>query len=87
MKTYFFNPSGDLIVYDSEEESILILERINKVKVFSGGDIRMGDFDGVRGGEEIDGTKVGTRKPRACKSCGETGHRRDTCPNKDNPEQ
>lgn len=70
------------MVFDTETKELIVLEKIVKVRVWSGGDMRVGDFNGG-GGEVIDGKMVGTRKgaakPRKCGKCGKPGHRREKC--------
>lgn len=47
MKKYFFNPkSRDLVIYDTEEKSLDICEEIKSVRVWLGGEVRLGDFGG-----------------------------------------
>ena len=42
---YYYNPkTQDLIMLDSKENEIFIIEKIKEVKVFSTGEIQMGDF-------------------------------------------
>jgi hypothetical protein len=44
MIQYYHNPkTDDLIIYDSEEKDIFVIERIKSVRVATGGDIAMGD--------------------------------------------
>ena len=46
MKSYYLNPKNrDLIVYDDQEQEIIVIERIDKVKVRVKGEVRLGDFD------------------------------------------
>lgn len=35
-----------MIVYDSESSEVLILEKVKRVSVFLGGEMRLGDFKG-----------------------------------------
>jgi hypothetical protein len=96
MKTYYLNPkNGDLLIFDTEEQEIQIVERIQKVKVWVKGEVRLGDFDGPNGGEtpEDQIARTGRYKnhnltslrkkkgQRICKKCGQPGHIAKTCPN------
>jgi hypothetical protein len=46
MKNYYLNPkTRDLIVHDTEEDEVIIIQAIKTVKVWIGGEIKMGDFD------------------------------------------
>ena len=91
MKQYYYNPvGGDLIILDVEKQDIQIVERIEKVKVWVRGELRLGDFEGPNGGETPEDaigkkgkyTNHNLKKPRICKACGKPGHRSDNCPNK-----
>jgi hypothetical protein len=88
MKQYYYNPvGGDLIILDTEKQDIQIVERIEKVKVWVKGEVRLGDFDGPNSGETPEDTQDGPkrkytnhymkRKPSTCKKCGKEGHRSD----------
>jgi len=47
MKNYYFNPQNrDLIIYDTDAQDVQIVERIEKVRVWVKGEVRLGDFDG-----------------------------------------
>jgi hypothetical protein len=82
-----------LIILDTEKQDIQIVERIEKVKVWVAGEVRLGDFDGPnRGGTPEDAqdgprrkytnhnvTKLRKEKAeRLCKKCGQPGHRADS---------
>lgn len=50
---YYLNPkTQDLIIYDTNDGEIFIVERIEKVRVMTRGDIQLGDF-GKEEREEI----------------------------------
>jgi hypothetical protein len=52
---YYINPkTRALIMLDPEAEEIFVVERIEKVRVMTGSDIRLGDFEGSNGGAEPD---------------------------------
>jgi hypothetical protein len=73
-----------LIIYDSEDAEIIIVERVAKVRVITEKVAQQGDFE-ERHGEVIESELVPAAKRRRCKVYGEPGHRKDTCPqeNKD----
>lgn len=90
MKRYYFSPDGDLLRYDEEEKELLVMERVEKVKVQLNTEVRLGDFEGRNEDDTDDESAKGFRKHKSdlrgrtvrhCKKCGETGHRRDSCPN------
>lgn len=96
MKQYYYNPvGGDLIILDTDKQDIQIVERIEKVRVWVKGEVRLGDFDGPNGGETPEDTQDGPKRQytnhyvkrikkekgaRICKKCGQPGHMQKTCP-------
>ena len=91
MKQYYYNPiGGDLIILDTDKQDIQIVERIQKVRVWMKGEVRLGDFDGPNGGETPEDAQDGPKKKytnhnfgrekkvRICKKCGKEGHRADS---------
>lgn len=45
MKHYYINPiGGHLVIHDTETKELVIVERVESVKVFLGGEVRLGDF-------------------------------------------
>jgi hypothetical protein len=45
---YYIHPkTRSLIMLDPDEGEIFVVERIEKVRVMTGGDIRLGDFEGL----------------------------------------
>ncbi len=43
---YYINPkTRDLIFFDSEEEEIIVVPRINRVRVLIGNELQLGDFE------------------------------------------
>jgi hypothetical protein len=87
---YYINPkTRDLIFFDLEEEEIIVVPRIDKVRVLIGNELQLGDFEPnlKRGtGGTIDGgihtvsrNKALKKKAtlRKCGICGEPGHRRE----------
>lgn len=55
MKHYYVDPtSGNLIIRDTEKNDLLVVERIESVRVMTKGEIRIGDFDGPNRGTPVD---------------------------------
>jgi hypothetical protein len=79
-----------LITLDTEKPEIQVVERIEKVKVWVAGEVRLGDFDGPNGGETPEDAQEGPKKKynvtklrkekaaRTCKKCGQPDHRADS---------
>jgi hypothetical protein len=55
MKQYYLNPkTRDLLIFDDQESDITIVERIEKVRVWVKGEIKLGDFDGPNRGKTVE---------------------------------
>lgn len=55
MKHYYSDPmTRNLIVHDTESEEIRILEKIEKVRVFTVSEVKFGDFAGPNQGAAVD---------------------------------
>jgi hypothetical protein len=89
MKQYYYNPvGGDLIILDTENQEIQIVERIEKVKVWVNGEVRLGDFEGPNDGQRPEDAQDGPKKKytnhnlppkvRTCKKCGKESPRADS---------
>ena len=85
MKNYYFNPkTHDLLIFDTEGNEIVVLERMTGIRVFTSSELRdpaqvSRDLDfnqepPVKGyKEQLKATK------RKCVKCGKPGHRSDSC--------
>lgn len=55
MKNYYSDPmTRNLIVHDTESGEIRILEKIEKVRMFTVSEVKLGDFDGPNQGAPVD---------------------------------
>ncbi len=63
MINYYINPKNrDLILVDHELDEILVLPPIEHIRVFTGGEIKLGDFGGEKKRDDIDSNKPIKRK-------------------------
>jgi hypothetical protein len=53
---------GDLIILDTDKQDIQIVERIEKVTVWVGGEVRLGDFEGPNRGGTPEDAQDGPRR-------------------------
>ena len=93
MKNYYYNQkTQDLLIFDTEGNEILVLERLTGIRVFTSSEIRdaSGDepvkhwknsnWDPKAGKAGYHGEKAGkAHKSPTCKKCGEKGHRSNHC--------
>lgn len=81
MIRYYINPKNQaLIIYDPEENALLIAEHIKNVRVLTKGSVRMGDFEEDEGEAGQPGRVEKTVK---CSICGKAGHNKKGCPDKE----
>ena len=91
MKNYYYNPkTQDLLIFDTEGNEILVLERMTGIRVFTSSELK--DPAPVSHDQDFNQeapvkvykkyvAKDKKRKPPTCSKCGEKGHRSHLCPN------
>jgi Zinc knuckle len=96
MKNYYYNPkTRDLMIFDAETKEMMVLERIEGIRVVTSSEIdrpggdepvkkwRNSDWDPEAGRARYGRRPTGDDAPRKkCGYCHETTHRGKDCPNK-----
>jgi hypothetical protein len=80
MKNYYFNPkTQDLHIFDPDNKEMLVLERIEGIRVLTSSEIsRPTDDEGHVSRPRASAPRGEESKPRLCKKCGKEGHRSDS---------
>jgi hypothetical protein len=87
MKNYYYNPkTQDLMIFDTENNSIDVLEVLRGIRVITSSEIH-GAWSGKSGSEDFNQEapvkvykkRLSKANKRKCGKCGKPGHRSDNC--------